>query len=106
MFLLNAGEFFPFGTYIGQENNIVPFSVYIEDENDRPASQPLIELLEKNIKSGLAEGEILIGALAYDIFIKENDEKFDAIMIHIFDADNDYEKPFKYYIHENYVEFV
>ena len=106
IFLLNMGEFFPFGTYIGQQNNIVPFSVYIEDEDDRPASQPLIELFEKNIKNGLAKGEYLIGALAYDIFIRENDEKFDAIMIHIFDTDNDYEMPFKYYVHENHVEFV
>ena len=106
VFLLNACDFFPFGTYIGQENNIVPFSVYAEDVNDRPASQPLIKLLEDNIKKGLAEGRYLAGALAYDIFIKENGEKFDAIMIHIFDGDNDYEKPFKYYIHENHVEFV
>ena len=106
MFLLDAGEFYPFGTYIGRENNIVPFSAYIEDENDRPKSQPLIEMLENGIKKRLYEGECLAGALAYDIFIKENGEKFDAVMIHIFDGDNDYEIPFKYYIHENHVEFV
>jgi hypothetical protein len=106
VFLLDAGEFFPFGTYIGPEDNIVPFSVYIEDENDRPESQPLIEMLQTSIKKKLTKGECLAGALAYDIFIKENGEKFDAIMIHIFDANNDYEKPFKYYINENHVEFV
>lgn len=55
---------------------------------------------------GLAEGEIIIGALAYDIFLRENDEKFVAIMIYIFDTDNDYEMRFKYYVHENHVEFV
>ena len=106
MFLLDAGEFFPFGTYIGTDDNIVPLSAYIEDEHDRPESQPLIEMLENGIKKRLAEGECLVGALAYDVFINENGEKFDGIMIHIFDGDSDYERPFKYYINENYVEFV
>jgi hypothetical protein len=106
VFLLNAQEFFPYGTGIGKDNNIISIAAYIEDVNDRPESAPLIEMLERNIKIGIAKGDFLIGALAYDIFITENEEKFDAIMICIYENDNFEKRHFKYYIHDSYVEFL
>lgn len=106
MFLLAAQEFYPFGTCIGKENNVIPIAAYIEDENDRPQSKPLIELLENSIKKGIINGDYLIGALAYDVYMTENEEKFDAIMICIYTNDSFEKKHFKYYIHEKHVEFV
>ena len=106
IFLLDAGEFFPFGICIGKNNEAIPIAAYIEDVNDRPESQPLIEMLEKGIETELAEGSYIIGALVYDAFVKENQTKSDAIMIRIFENDNFTEKRFKYHIHENHVEFI
>jgi hypothetical protein len=105
VFLLDAGEFFPFGTCIGKDNAIMPIAVYIEDENDRPESKPMMEILENNIKNGLVNGDYMIGALAYDVFVHENEEKFDAIVVRIYENDNFVETPFKYRIYENHVEF-
>ncbi|WP_426670939.1 hypothetical protein ACPPVU_06840 [Mucilaginibacter sp. McL0603] len=105
VFLLDAGEFFPFGTCIGKDNAIIPIAACIEDENDRPESEPLIEMLENNIKSGLANEHFIIGALAYDVFLHENQEKFDAIVICIYENDNFVKTHFKYSIHESHVEF-
>lgn len=106
VFLLNAREFFPFGTYINSKNEIVPFSAYIEDVNDRPKSQPLIDMLERGIRTRLDNGECIIGALAFEIVLTENQQKFDAMLIRIFENDNITEKVFKLYIHEKHVEFV
>jgi hypothetical protein len=104
-FLLDAGEFFPFGTYINSKNEVVPFSAYIEDENDRPKSQPLIDMLEEGIQTRINNGKCIVGAVAYDVFIHENQEKFEAIVIRIFENDNFVERCFKYSIHENHVDF-
>jgi hypothetical protein len=106
MFLLDAGEFFPFGALINKENKIIPTAAYLEDENDGPQSQPLIEMLEESLKRGLANGDYIIGAVAFDILFTENDEKYDAIAIRIYETDAFSERVFKYYIHENHVEFV
>lgn len=106
VFLLDAREFLPFGTYINGKNEMVPLGAYIEDVNDRPKSQSLIDMLERGIRTRMNDGECIIGALVFDVLISENQQKFDAIMIRIFENDNFVEKPFKYYIHENHVEFV
>jgi hypothetical protein len=106
LFLLDAGEFFPFATAIGQRNEVIPIGAYIEDENDRPQSQQLIDLLEKGIKKEIAEGRYLIAALAYDAFIYEGEQKFDVIIISFYESDSFVEKYFKYHIHKDYVEFI
>jgi hypothetical protein len=106
IFLLDAGEFFPFGTCINKENKIIPTAAYLEDEDDRPESQPLIEMLEGSLKRGLNNGEYIIGAVAFDILLTENGEKHDAIAIRIYETDAFRERIFKYYIHQNHVEFI
>lgn len=95
----------PFGSYINSKNEIVPFSAYIEDVNDRPESQPLIDMLEKGIQTRVKNGECMIGSLAYDVFVHEDQKKFDAMVIRIYDKDKFIEKCFKYSIHENHVDF-
>lgn len=93
-------------TYINSKNEIVPLGAYIEDVNDQPVSQPLVDMLERGIRTRINNGDCIIGALAFDVLISENQQKFDAIMIRIFENDNFVETSFKYHIHENYVEFV
>ena len=106
IFLLDAGEFFPFATCIDKENKIIPTAAYLEDENDRPESQPLIDMLEGSLKRGLNSGEYSIGAVAFDVLLTENGEKYDGIAIRIYEVDAFTEHIFKYYIYENHVEFV
>lgn len=106
IFLLDAREFFPFGSCVGRENEIIPIAAYIDDKDDRPESQQLIEMLENGINKGLTTGDYITGALAFDSLINEDGKKYDAVMIRIFENDNMIEKHFKYFVHENRVEFV
>jgi hypothetical protein len=106
IFLLDAQEFFPFGTCIGHDKEIIPIAAYIEDENDRPKSDPLIDTLESSIKRGLESGHYKIGALAFDAYIHEGGQKFDGIIVRIYQSDIIEEIQFKYYIHKDYVEFI
>lgn len=106
VFLLDAREFFPFGTYINSENKVVPFSAYIEDADDRPESQPLIDLLEKTIQTKINNREGVIGALAFDVFINDEQGRFDGMIIRIIENDILVERRFKYTIHENHVDFT
>ena len=50
LFLLDAREFFPFGTCLGPHDEIIPIAAYMDDKDDRPKSQPLIEMLENSIQ--------------------------------------------------------
>ncbi|MGZ3999792.1 MAG: hypothetical protein ACXVIY_04160 [Mucilaginibacter sp.] len=105
-FLLDAREFFPFGTYIDNRNGVLPFSAYIEDANDRPESQPLIDMLERGIRTRINNGECIIGALAYDVVMTKNHEKFDVMVIRIYENDKFVERYFKYDIYEGHVTFL
>ena len=106
IFLLDAREFFPFGTYIDNKNRVVPFSAYIEDENDRPESQPLIDMLERGIRTRINNGECIIGALAYEVVMTKNYEKFDVMVIRIYENNKFVERYFKYDIYEDHVTFL
>ena len=105
VFLLDAHEFYPFGTAIDKENNIIPLAAAIEAENDRPESQPLIDKLDNHILNGIKNGEYIIGGSAYDILMNKNQEKFDAMLIRVYENDRFVERFFKYYIHEDKVKF-
>jgi hypothetical protein len=63
-------------------------------------------MLEGSLKRGLNNGEYIIGAVAFDILLTENGEKHDAIAIRIYETDAFRERIFKYYIHQNHVEFI
>jgi len=103
-FLLDAGEFYPFGTYIGENGEIVPISTYLGD--DYPASLDLIEFLEKALKEKLANGCIRIAAIAIDILIREDIKAYDAIEIRFYANDNFFDKrKIRYEIQENLVHF-
>ncbi len=103
-FLLNAKEFYPFGTYISVEDKIVPVSAYLG--NNHPASSEVIDSLEKTFILKMQNGESKISAIAIDIVITENNERYDGVEMRFFEAHKDvYKKYFKYLIKDTFVEF-
>lgn len=104
LFLLDAREFFPFGTYINEKDEIVPVGAYLE--NDRPPSLEVIELLEKAFNIDIKKGECKIAGIAIDITIKENNGRYDGIEMRFFEQDKEvYKRYLKYRIKENSVDF-
>ncbi|MFB9843277.1 hypothetical protein [Mucilaginibacter ginsenosidivorans] len=105
-FLLDAGEFYPFGTSIRQDNKMTPIGAYIEANENRPESQPLIDLLHRSITKEIEIGNYTVGALAYEILMNKNDKKFDAMAVRIYESDKFVERYFKYDIQEDHVKFL
>ena len=104
VFLLDAGEFFPFGTYINMQNEIIPMSAYFE--NDQTSTAEVIELLEKALKDKIEKKECQIGAIGIDVTIKDNQVSYEAIAIRFFEPEKEvYKIYFEYVINENTVEF-
>jgi hypothetical protein len=105
IFLLDAGEFYPFGTVADKYNKIIPIAAYLGEPNDRPQSVPLIELIEEAIKAKIISGDYIIGAVAIDVTINENDELIDGLEIRVFEHDRSYKQLFRYAIKQNTVVF-
>lgn len=104
MFLLDAGEFYPFGSCIDENNKIKTVGVFFEDEH--PSSLEVISLLEKNMRTGTQNGVYKIAAIAIDVTINENSMDQDAIEIRIFEKDNrEYKKYIKYNTYGTHVAF-
>ena len=104
VFLLDAGEFYPFGTCINKDNEIIPIGAYLETEN--PSTIEVINLLEEAFKQGLNKGVYLLSALVIDVAIKENNESIDALEIRFFEPNRDlYKMYFKYIINDGSVTF-
>ena len=64
--LSKDGEFFPFGGVMLSTGECVLSASYIEAEDDRPESTPLIELLEEGLRSRAASGECIATVIVYD----------------------------------------
>ena len=105
VFLLDASGFFPFGAALRKENKIIPIGAYIEDPNDRPEYSKVIELLEGSIKKDVLTGDYVIGAIAIDVFIKEDGLSYDANEIRLFEKDKITKMFSKYRIKNRTVEF-
>lgn len=104
VFLLDAKEFFPFGTYINKEDKIVPVGAYLG--SDYSPSLMLIDLLEKDFKQGIMNDDYKIAGIAIDCSLRENNSSFDIIEIRLFEADKEvYNRHFKYEIKEHSVDF-
>ncbi|SHF05344.1 hypothetical protein [Dysgonomonas macrotermitis] len=82
-FLEAHKEFYPFGMAMGYDFEI--YTIAASDGNEFPNSQDLISLLEKILSSGINEGNYLLCAICYDIYLKETingmERKRDAIKI-------------------------
>ena len=104
VFLLDAKEFYPFGTYINMKDEIVPVGAYTGEEH--PPSQDVIDLLERGFTKKLQNEECKIGVIALDIYINEYNEKYDAIEVRFFEPGKEvYKKHFRYLIKDTCVEF-
>ena len=97
-FLLNAGEFYPFGAAINKKSEIVPLGVQLE--NDHPKSHEVIEVLERVIISKLKDGEAKMAGIGTDVTYKptEGTEKKSAIQVRILQSNGesiDYYQPYE-----------
>jgi hypothetical protein len=80
-FLLEAGEFYPFGGVVNSDGNITPLGVYLE--NDRPSPQDVIGLLEKAIIAKFHQREVSAAGICVDVHYRPTGEanKKSAIQI-------------------------
>ncbi|RFZ81685.1 hypothetical protein DYU05_17830 [Mucilaginibacter terrenus] len=102
-FLLDAGEFYPFGASISTKGVLRPLSAY--SESDNPPSIELINLLESYIKRSVLDGKYLIAAIGIDVNIKENDMNIDAIEVRYFEPERVFKRYYKYQIERGSVKF-
>jgi len=104
IFLLDAKEFYPFGTYINRENDIVPAAAHSASEF--PASQELIDILERDFIEGIKNDDYKIAVLATDISIKKNGLTRDGIEMRFFEPGKDvYSQYYTYTIKKDSVDF-
>jgi len=104
LFLLDANEFYPFGTCVNKKDEIIPVGAYLG--GDHPESQALIDLLEKDFKEGIETGNYKIAALAIDILIRKGNERYDGIEMRFFEPKGISKRVYEYTIKEHSVEFV
>ena len=105
VFLIDAGEFYPFGTCINKKREIIPVGTYLG--NQHPSTIEVINLIEEAFKKGLHNGDYLLAALVIDVEIKENNENIDTLEIRVFEPSKDlYKMHFKYLIKNGIVAFL
>jgi len=103
IFLLDAGEFYPFGCCIDKMNQINSVGVYLE--NDNPSSSELILLLEKNARTGVESGQYEIAVIVIDVTINENNVDHDAVELRFFEVSCEYTNYIKYFTYGTHIEF-
>ncbi|WP_222536961.1 hypothetical protein [Pedobacter polysacchareus] len=104
-FLLDGGEFYPFGTCIDKNDQLVPVSAYLDGEF--PSSLELISMLEKRFREKVEKGEYKVAAIIIDVTVKEDGVGYDAIEIRFFEPNSHERKEYiKYTKHSNYIEFI
>lgn len=102
-FLLDAGEFYPFGIFIDNDDKIVPVSTHSED--DMPESQELIDVFEKYFRSK-SESDYKLAGLGVDVLLTIKCQKFDALQIRLFEDGKEVSEMYlKYTVNTDNVEF-
>jgi hypothetical protein len=66
MLLTKQGEFYPIGTAMSSDGEIRHVGAKVEG-NDRPPSQPLIDLLTEAFQKEATEGKLRAAGIAYDV---------------------------------------
>lgn len=103
-FLLDGGVFYPFGTCIDKNDQLVPVSAYLDGE---PSSLELISMLEKSFRERVEKGEYKVAAIIIDVTVKEGGIGYDAIEIRFFEPNSQERKEYvKYNTHSNFIEFI
>lgn len=83
-FIEDAGEFFPYGTVVKSNGEIVPIGVY--DNVEHLSSDKVIDVLEKEIFTQIIKNKVVFAGIGIDVIINvENEEgvseKRNALMI-------------------------
>lgn len=86
IFLEDAGEFFPYGTIVKSNGDIVPVGIY-NDKEYLPSNE-VIEILKRNLYSDITNKKAVLVGIGVDVRINiENKEgkveKRDALMLNI-----------------------
>ncbi|MBD1366490.1 hypothetical protein IDJ77_21935 [Mucilaginibacter sp. ZT4R22] len=103
-FLLDAAEFYPFGTLIKASGETVPLAGDIEAENDMPPSNDVLSVLQNYLESNV---DYVIAAIGVDILLGLNNQKYDALQIRVFEAGKQIEDlRFIYVINKDNVSFT
>ena len=81
--LSEYGEFYPYGGALDKKGKVI--SVAIDDGDEHPPSQRLIDLLVKTFQAQAAAGEYRATAIVYDVRVipPGSNEKTDAICIEL-----------------------
>jgi hypothetical protein len=81
--LVEHGEFYPLGASLKADETVAMVSAY--DGDDRPESQPLIELLRSGLKTSARKREIIASAVAYDVrvTVPGSNSKTDAVAVEL-----------------------
>jgi len=79
VFLEDAGEFYPFGTMIDKDGDVIPVGVY--DEKEYLPSVEVIEILEKELLNYINDEGCLIVAIGVDVLLNNKEKKQNALMI-------------------------
>ena len=81
--LSTHGEFFPFGASMKSDGTIALAAAY--EGNERPPSQPLIDMLHKAFHADAMKGAIRASALVYDVLVipPGTNTKTDAIAVEL-----------------------
>lgn len=104
LFLLDAAEFSPFGTYIDMSGQVKPIGAYLEDNN--PSTSHLISMLENYLKQKIDDKTLKIGVIVVNVVISENGSTRDAIEMRLYKPSIEVEKRYlKYHIKDKQVEF-
>jgi hypothetical protein len=85
-YLEKAGEFYPFGSILKNNGELVPLGIDIGEEY--PDSLKIIEILEENILQRIDNNEILAGAIGTDVYIKsrKTNDTISAIEVRAIDS--------------------
>ena len=85
--LRQHGEFFPYGVAMKPDGEIV--SVAIDTDTDQPASEEVIDVLEKSMKESAELGEYKAAGIFYDVRVTlpSTGEPSDAIAASLFHAE-------------------
>lgn len=95
--LIDTGEMYPFGAYIGLEGNVHPVE-YDYDKKNMPTVGVVIESLSKYCETEMKAGKMLAYGLTYEASVQiEKDTDFvDTFVIDIV-TKNEKDIPFYYY---------
>lgn len=103
-FLLEQGEFYPFGTYVNNDGVIKPIAAW--SGNDTPPSSELIKILENYIENALSNKGYRAAAVVIDVYTRENGKRYNALELRLYEFNKEpYMRYFKYNIDGNHIVF-